>query len=68
MSSIQEEINKLKAEIKSLPHISLYDEDGEINDDAYQERLEQQEYKAELQFQIDELEERLIEEQTYLTP
>lgn len=68
MSNIQLEIDKLKAKIKSLPHISLYNEDGELNDDAYQEKLEQQEYKAELQAQIDELEERLIDEQTYLTP
>lgn len=52
-----EELLKERAEIqyvlRSLKNISIYDDDGEIDDDAYQDKLEQQEYKRELYEELD---------------
>jgi len=43
---------QIYAEIKPLPPISATDEDGETNDDAYQEKLEQSYYIDELREQL----------------
>lgn len=55
---LREKIRIMRA-IDDMPKISLYDEDGEVNDDAYQDKLEQQEYKRELYEELDIIQSQL---------
>lgn len=48
-------IKEIQKEISNLPHISMYDEDGERNEEAYQDKLEQGWYVDELRDEMDEL-------------
>ncbi len=55
----KEELIKKKAnlekELNELPYISIVDDDGETNDDAYQEKLEQGWYKSDLRDELSEV-------------
>lgn len=50
---------EIEKEIQELPYISTVDEDGEINEDAYQEKLEQNYYSDELREQLRDVNRRL---------
>lgn len=48
-------IKEIQQEIKNMPYICLLDDEGECDEDAYQERLEQGWRKDELYQEIDSL-------------
>jgi len=66
----KQELSTRKAEIESiinsLPYISTVDSDGETNEDKYQEKLEQNEYKDELYHELDGIDNLLTSEEQYL--
>ena len=60
LKSLQYRKKEIEKELRKFPYISIFNDDGEVDVDAYQEVLEQNYCRQELQNEIKDIDSEII--------